>query len=481
MKLKNQILIKGCRFAKRNMKRAIFRNYIIILLLALLLGGSIFSAVMSRVLLDKTRENMLNMLEIIDKSLDYDEDLQSQTERLNAIIEKDNSRLTIIDTEGNVLADSEISDFSSMENHLDREEIQKALKEGTGYAKRKSRSLNMSMLYVSYMSKENDCILRLSKPFSGILSYMPMILPTLILSMVITLAVSMILAGSLSRSITKPLYEIAEEMLKLKENSPEFSFRPYGYYELNLIADTTKRMADAVKESMKKIEFEKMVRQEFFANVSHELKTPITSIRGYIELLENDMAANEEMKKEFLYRIKKEAQNMANLINDILMISRLETKEAEVVINEVRICPLVNEVIASFKPLAAKNNITVEVNCKPITVKANDGQMKELMSNLISNAIIYNKPGGTVKITITKEGNDAIFIVEDTGVGIPEESKARVFERFYRVDKGRSKKMGGTGLGLSIVKHIVNYYGGSINLESEPGKGSKFTVRMPII
>jgi len=463
------------------MKRAIFRNYIIILLLALLLGGSIFSAVMSRVLLDKTRENMLNMLEIIDKSLDYDEDLQNQAQRLNAIIEKDNSRLTIIDTEGNVLADSEISDFSSMENHLDREEIQKALKEGTGYAKRKSRSLNMSMLYVSYKSKEGDFIIRLSRPFSGILSYMPLILPALVLSLVITLAVSMILAGSLSRSITKPLYEIAEEMLKLKENSPEFSFRPYGYYELNLIADTTKRMADAVRESMKKIEFEKMVRQEFFANVSHELKTPITSIRGYIELLENDMAANEEMKKEFLYRIKKEAQNMANLINDILMIYRLETKEAEVVIKEVRICPLVNEVIASLRPLAANNDITVEVNCMPFTVKANDGQMKELLSNLISNAIIYNKPGGRVNITITKEGSDAIFIVEDTGVGIPEESKARVFERFYRVDKGRSKKMGGTGLGLSIVKHIVNYYGGSINLESELGKGSKFTVRMPII
>jgi len=193
------------------------------------------------------------------------------------------------------------------------------------------------------------------------------------------------------------------------------------------------------------------------------------------------MAANEEMKKEFLYRIKKEAQNMANLINDILMISRLETKEAEVVIKEVRICPLVNEVIASLRPLAANNDITVEVNCMPFTVKANDGQMKELLSNLISNAIIYNKPGGRVNITITKEGSDAIFIVEDTGVGIPEESKARVFERFYRVDKGRSKKMGGTGLGLSIVKHIVNYYGGSINLESELGKGSKFTVRMPII
>jgi len=336
------------------------------------------------------------------------------------------------------------------------------------------------MLYVSYKSEQGNYILRISKPFSGVFSYMSILLPAFILSLGVTLLISMILANSLARSITRPLYEISEEMLKLKENIPEFSFRTYEYYELNLIADTTKRMADVVKESLKKIEFEKMVRQEFFTNVSHELKTPITSIRGYVELLENDMAANEEMKKEFLYRIKKEAQNMANLINDILMISRLETKEAEVTIKDIRITPLVNEVIASLKPMAAQNNITIEVNCQPLTIKANDGQMKELLNNLISNAIKYNKPNGKVNIIIKKEGNEVIFIVEDTGVGIPEESKARVFERFYRVDKGRSKKMGGTGLGLSIVKHIVNYYGGTIQLESELGKGSKFTVRIPL-
>lgn len=462
------------------MKRAIFKNYIIVLSLALLLSGSIFSTVISKILLDKTRENMHNLLQIIDKSLDYKEDLKLQIDQLNVIIERNKSRLTVIDTKGNVIADSEISDYLKMENHINREEIQKALKEGSGYARRKSESLNISMLYVSYLSKQGNYILRISKPFSGAKNYMSILLPVVILSLGVTLALSMLLANRFSRSITKPLYEISEEMLKLKEDNPELSFKPYEYYELNLIADTTKRMADAVKESMKKIEFEKMIRQEFFANVSHELKTPITSIRGYIELLENDMATDEDMKKEFMFRIKKEAQNMASLINDILMISRLETKELEVTITEVRICPLVNEVIASLKPLAAENDIAIIVNCKPFVMKANDGQMKELLNNLITNAIKYNKPGGIVKIIITKEGNNANFIVEDTGVGIPEESKARVFERFYRVDKGRSKKMGGTGLGLSIVKHIVNYYGGTINLESELGKGSKFTVRIPL-
>ncbi len=346
--------------------------------------------------------------------------------------------------------------------------------------RRRSGTLNKSMLYVSYMSKNKDYILRIAMPFNGYVSYLVILLPSILLSLGITLILSLILANRFSSTITKPLYEISEELLKLKEDNPEFSFKPYEYSELNLIGDTTKRMADAVKQSMKKIEFERMVRQEFFTNASHELKTPITSIRGYIELLENNMATNEEMKKEFMARIKKEALNMTVLIDDILMISRLETKEVEVVITQVRICPLVTELVASLKPLAGENDVTIEMNCKPITINANHGQMKDLFSNLIVNAIKYNKPGGKVKIIVTKEGNNAIFIVEDTGVGIPDKSKQRIFERFYRVDKGRSKKMGGTGLGLSIVKHIVNYYNGTIEFDSQIGKGTKFTVRIPI-
>ncbi|NLO09759.1 MAG: GHKL domain-containing protein [Clostridiales bacterium] len=462
------------------MKKVIFKNFIVILMLALLLSGSIFSIVISNILSKNTRQNMLNILHIIDQTINYEADLKAQIEELSIIYESNKVRITIMDIKGNVLADSDISEHTSMDNHIDREEIEEALREGNGWSRRKSDTLKISMLYVSYMSVQGDYILRIAMPFSGLMDYILILLPAILLSLGVTLIISMILANRFSRSITKPLYEISEELLKLQENNPEFSFRPYEYYELNLIADTTKRMADAVKESMKKIEFEKMIRQEFFTNASHELKTPITSIKGYIELLENGMATDDNMKKEFMSRIKKEAQNMDSLINDILMISRLETKEAEVTITEVRICPLINELIASLKPLAAENQVTVEMSCKPIALSANYGQMRELFNNLITNAIKYNKPNGKVKINVTIEGRDAIFIVEDTGVGIPEESKQRVFERFYRVDKGRSKKMGGTGLGLSIVKHIVNYYNGSIELDSKVGRGSKFTVRIPI-
>lgn len=171
---------------------------------------------------------------------------------------------------------------------------------------------------------------------------------------------------------------------------------------------------------------------------------------------------------------------MNHLINDILMISRLEAKEAEVLKNDVRLSILVGDIVESLKPLAASHEVTVHVDCKPLCIYANGQQMKELFGNLISNAVKYNKPGGEVWVTVTEEDRNVIIRVKDNGMGIPKESLSRIFERFYRVDKGRSKKQGGTGLGLSIVKHIVNFYHGTITVRSELDMGTEFLLKIPI-
>ena len=461
------------------MRRAIFQKFILILSLALIISGSIFGVTTSNIILDKTRESMLYILRGVDYALKYDLQLKPQLEYFKAVETKEDARFTVMDLKGNILADSDVDSATVLENHADREEVMEAVQYGVGDARRKSETLNVSMLYVSCPSENGEYLLRMAVPFSGLLEYAGLLLPAILISIGISLLISIILANRFSGTITQPLSEIAEELYKLKEDNPEFNFTPYRYEEMNVIAETTQHMADAVQKSRKQIEFEKMVRQEFFSNASHELKTPITSIRGYTELLENGMAVGGIMEKEFLTRIKTETQNMTNLINDILMISRLETKEAEVVLTEVRLCPLVNEVCTSMEPLAKECQVTLKTNCRPITMKANVAQLRELFSNLITNAIMYNRPNGKVFVTITIEAKDIIIIVEDTGVGIPEESNQRVFERFYRVDKGRSKKMGGTGLGLSIVKHVVNYYNGSIDMESRVDVGTKFTVRLP--
>ena len=192
------------------------------------------------------------------------------------------------------------------------------------------------------------------------------------------------------------------------------------------------------------------------------------------------MIQDEAMKQDFAGRIKKEAVNMTGLINDILMISRLEAKDAEVVKTDVRISVLLEDIIESLKPAAAVSQVFIHVDCQPLCLRANVQQMKELLSNLISNAVKYNHPGGQVWVNIREQDGNMMIRVKDNGMGIPSESLDRIFERFYRVDKGRSRKQGGTGLGLSIVKHIVNFYHGTIRVTSELEKGSEFVVSIPM-
>lgn len=463
------------------MRRAIFVKFLQVLLAALLLNSIIFYIVTSSVMLKNARGDMLYTLQTIDSILDYKNPagLDQELGRLKLVTGENKSRFTIIRKDGSVAADTDVSEEDTLDNHLEREEVRDALRYGTGDSSRDSKTLGETMLYVAARSEYSDYILRLAIPFSGIREYLVMLLPAVWLSFAVALLVSAATADRFSVSITRPLMEISREMLKVDGDYGGLKFETYKYPEINIIADTTTKMSQNVKEYLNRIELEKQIRQEFFTNASHELKTPITSIQGYAELIESGMVQEEETKLDFIRRIKKESVNMTVLINDILMISRLETKEAEVVRTEVRIYPILEDIINSLKPLAAGQEVLIHTDCRPLSIYANAQQMTELLGNLISNAVKYNRPGGQVWIKVTEEDESLIIQVKDDGVGIPEESLSRVFERFYRVDKGRSKKQGGTGLGLSIVKHIVSFYNGSISVESELDHGTTFTVRIP--
>lgn len=171
---------------------------------------------------------------------------------------------------------------------------------------------------------------------------------------------------------------------------------------------------------------------------------------------------------------------MTNLINDILMISRLESNQTYDAPAQLRLSCLIQEIISSLQPLAKQNDVEIVADCQDLTVIADPKQMHQLINNLMGNAVKYNKPGGTVCVSLKSEGAGIQIIVTDTGIGIPLESQQRIFERFYRVDKGRSRKIGGTGLGLSIVKHIVQYYKGTIGLKSQLNQGTEITVYLPL-
>lgn len=462
------------------MRRAIFAKFLQVILVVLLLSTFIFYIASSSALLKNSRKDMLYTLGAIDKVIDYNGDLSGEVEKLKAVLDDKQSRFTVIQMDGVVVADTGDVPVASLDNHSEREEVKEAKQGGEGYSRRYSDTLKENMLYVAIHSTESDYILRMAIPYTGMKEYLMLLLPAVWLSFLVAIMYSAFSADSFAESITKPLKEISQEMLKVNGDYTDLSFETYQYPEINIIAETTTKMSRNVKDYLNQIEMEKQIRQEFFSNASHELKTPITSVQGYAELLESGIIADESQKKDFVNRIKKEAVNMNNLINDILMISKLETKEAEVLKSDVRLSIVLDDIIDSIKPLAASHEVLIHLDCKPLCIYANGQQMKELFGNLITNAVKYNKPGGEVWVKVTEEDRYVIISVKDNGMGIPKDSLGRIFERFYRVDKGRSKKQGGTGLGLSIVKHIVNFYHGTITVQSELDAGTEFTVKIPI-
>ena len=464
------------------MRRAVLGRFILVLLAALCINSVIFYVSASHLLMRTTAQSLIYTLSSIDNLLDYDQsdqELLRQTENLEDFTQRDESRLTLIRGDGTVAADSD-AEAGEMDNHLQREEVRQALETGEGYTTRFSETLGQDMLYAACRSRHSDMILRLAVPYYGMQEFLPVLFPAVIVSFLAALGISVIFSRRFAYSVPKPLQDISKEMLKVRGDYGELHFDRYKYPEINVIADTTMKMSRNVKDYLNRIEKEKQIRQEFFSNASHELKTPITSIQGYAELLESGMIVDEEMKADFARRIKKEAENMTGLINDILMISRLEAKDAEVVFSQVRISVLLDDILDSLKPLAAQSQVFIHSDCQPISIEANPQQMKELLNNLITNAVKYNRPGGQVWIQIREKGDAMLIRVRDNGMGIPEDSLDRIFERFYRVDKGRSRKQGGTGLGLSIVKHIVSFYQGTIRVSSELDKGSEFVVELPL-
>lgn len=220
------------------------------------------------------------------------------------------------------------------------------------------------------------------------------------------------------------------------------------------------------------------IRRDFSANVSHELKTPLTTIKGFGELLENGIFTKEEDVKKYGGMIYRESERLLYLINDIIRLSQIEEQE-HVLNDKIDLLKTAHDVEEILRHKADNREVTMTIEGEPVQIYGNQSYITELFLNLMDNAIKYNHEGGSLKVTVGVEDGKAFAVFSDTGIGISDEHQSRIFERFYRVDKSRSKQTGGTGLGLSIVKHIVAYHSGEIQLESEPEKGTTITVKLP--
>ena len=374
-------------------------------------------------------------------------------------------RYTLIDHSGAVLFDSEVAEVSALENHAGRPEVQAAFAAGQGVSTRQSETLDRQTRYFA-LRLDGDRVLRAAVDVPNWLGLLLLILPTLAAVCLPVFGMAAVLSFWLTRRMVQPITHMAQHLDTIEADVP--------YEELIPLAHTVQadRQLQADNEAM---------RREFTANVSHELKTPLTSISGYAELLETRMARPEDVP-EFGRRIHKEAGRMISLVSDILQLSELDGQQRQ---NfepaPVDLAALVRDTAANMTMNARKAYVTLQYTAPdtPLMVQGGRDLLAELAMNLTDNAIRYNRPGGHVQISCGTADGCPYLQVEDNGIGIPQDAQSRVFERFYRVDKSRSKATGGTGLGLAIVKHIAMLHGAKIDLRSTVGTGTTVRVEFP--
>ncbi len=494
-------------------------------------------------------------------------------------------RITIFDTDGNVLYESDTK--APLENHADREEIKNALEGKPDTVERYSETFKCDMTYYATktaLSDGTEVIFRLAVRSSQVTPYFTAIIPLFILVLAVSLILSFVLSTFISRSVSSKVTEIGDSLKSLNEgqyapiktdmSEPELFGVLNQINELNAnihshirIADGERVKLNAVLDNVsqsiialdgsKRIVFankrafemfngthhdigrdlvflieklpvyeqisehlgedfafncvyddkhlsvvitkvvnevicddisaiiivtditkEKLIekqKSDFFANASHELKTPITVMQGFAEVLMNKEGMDETSKKQ-LGRIYKESQRLGSLISDMLMLSKIESGDApKIALSEVALEDIAKEVLDGLSEKAQSRNITSNI-VGSAKICADQTMIFELVENLVSNAIKYNKDGGSVTVSITETDTGVSLAVEDTGIGIEKEHLPRLCERFYRVDKSHSKRIGGTGLGLAIVKHICAICGAELSIESEFGVGTTVTV-----
>lgn len=367
-------------------------------------------------------------------------------------------RITWIGTDGSVLFDNDFA-AARLGNHADRQEVKAAYKTGEGQAVRYSSTLNKDTFYYA-LRLSDGTILRLAAEYESVGRIIISVIPIIALILLLILLVCIALSHMLTTQLIKPIEAMARNITDKDFQAPYKELAPFS----DIIRTQHMEILAAAKD-----------RQDFTANVSHELKTPLTAISGYAELLAANMVAPEQ-KMHFYHEIQKCAARLLRLINDIIRLAALDRSEREPLFNEVDLAEIVEESLNTLQLNAEQHKIKLNLQLEKCIVHGNREMLKELVDNLVVNAIFYNSPGGYVLLKVGTDKGRQQLLVKDNGIGIPATEQAKIFQRFYRVDKSRSKATGGTGLGLAIVKHIVELHSAEIILDSTPGVGTSFTI-----
>lgn len=285
-------------------------------------------------------------------------------------------------------------------------------------------------------------------------------IPVMSVTLIFIIVLCVLTVYYIANKIIQPIEELTKDINDIDEKQVYEEFIP-------LIKTIKEQNSDIIKNDN--------LRSEFTANITHELKTPLTAILGYSELIDNGMASKDDVAR-FGKEIYKNSKRLLSLIDDIIKLSEIDSVYHQIEFEEVNLYNLACECVDMLQITAEKNNVTLSITGSNQIIRANKTMIEDLVYNLCENAIRYNKKNGNVEVIVDNKENEVYLTVKDTGIGISKKHQKRVFERFYRVDKSRSKSTGGTGLGLAIVKHIVAQHNATIDLKSLPGIGTTIKV-----
>lgn len=435
------------------MKKKIFKYFACMITVAILAT----TLLLSWVNYEMFKGRVMDDLEAYGRMFAVEMNDEAETQSALHSLEED-IRVTLVHADGTVYYDN-FADPNAMDNHADRPEIRQALENGSGSDIRNSSTVDQSAFYYAVRLKNGD-VMRLAQEASNIWSVYFRSMPLIMLLAAGMACVSLYLAHLLTARLVQPIERMTAHLNNVSGVA--------RYPELEPFMDMIEQQHEEILRSAN-------MRVEFTANVSHELKTPLTSISGYAELIESGMAQGEQAKT-FAAEIHKSANRLLTLINDIIRLSQMDAPMPDLKFEPVDLAQIAANTFEQLEMSARKADVTLQLDAKPAMVEADRQMMDELLYNLCDNAIRYNVHGGSVKLEVRPIRDKVIVCVQDTGIGISPENQEHVFERFYRVDKSRSKATGGTGLGLAIVKHIAVKHNAQIELESELGRGTKISV-----
>lgn len=404
---------------------------------------------------DNQLKEQLRVVEsVVENQLAQDDD----TAFISNHIDK-NVRITLVAKDGTVIADSQESE-NKLGNHLNRQEIQQAIKNGEATVTRHSDTQGKKVYYFA-KQLDNGNILRVSAEAKSIGKFFSDYIMYIFLCIIVVIVAAVFVSMGITKSIVKPITQLGQSLDNIDKFKSDEELKP---------------LVNALLQQKKKQKMLDKQKKQFTANVSHELKTPLTSIAGYAELIETGMAKPEDIKP-FAGVIRKQALRLVNLSEDIIQLSQLEESDDEdMSFESVNLYEIAQRCVEALNINAINKCVTLNLTGEECYIRGKAQLVEELVYNLCDNAIRYNKENGNVTVTVTPLEKGASVSVKDTGIGIPKKYQERIFERFFRVDKSRSKATGGTGLGLAIVKHITQLHDAKLEISSEEGKGTEIIV-----